>query len=101
MSGGSAPAKHRVEPRVGPWGQCRAARVSCELWTPHQHRGKRFAFSLISTGLRTDGSRDEYAPKAPTPGGLSRACSSCSKRLRKHTRPLLRATELRCFKKGT
>src|SRR3984957_18858124 len=100
MSGGSAPEKHRVEPRVAPWGQYRATRVSYELWTPHQNRGKRFAFSSISTGLRTDGSRDEYAPKAPTPGGLSRACSSCSKRLRKHSRPLLRVTELRCLMNG-
>ena len=53
-------AKYRVEPRVTPWGQCRAARVNCEPWTPHQRRGRRFAFSSISTGLRTDGSRDKY-----------------------------------------
>jgi len=78
--------KHRVEPRVTPWGQCRAARVSYELWTPHQHRGKRFAFSSISTGLRTDGSRDEYALTAPTPGSHSQACT-CAASDRAEVRP--------------
>src|ERR1017187_1447129 len=61
------------------------ARVNYETWTPHQRRGKRFAFSSTSTKLRTDGSRDEYAPTAPTPGSHSPACSSCSKCLRKHS----------------
>jgi hypothetical protein len=66
-AGGSS-AKLRVEPRVTPWGQCRAARVNCEPWTPHQRRSRRFAFSSISTGLRTGFSRDKYAPVAPAPG---------------------------------
>jgi hypothetical protein len=76
-AGAGSSAKLRVEPRVTPWGQCRAARVNCEPWTPHQHRGRRFAFSSISTGLRSGGLRDKYAPAAPAPGSLSPAYSNC------------------------